>query len=67
MVCPGGAYKILAVNIEGSEVAQWLNSIGVTAAVLKYRVPNNREGALADAQRGLSLLRQHAGELNIDP
>jgi acetyl esterase/lipase len=39
LICPGGAYNILAWNKEGTEVAEWLNSLGVTAAVLKYRVP----------------------------
>ena len=43
LVCPGGGYNILAYDLEGTEVCQWLNSIGVTAALLKYRVPR-REG-----------------------
>ncbi len=67
MICPGGGYSILAFNLEGTEIAQWLNSIGITAVVLKYRVPKNREGALQDAQRGLSLIRQSAHEWLIDP
>ena len=41
LVCPGGGYNILAINLEGTEIADWLNSIGVTAVVLKYRVPDN--------------------------
>ena len=53
IVCPGGGYNILCMDKEGTEVAEWLNSIGVSAAVLKYRVPNNREGALQDAQRAV--------------
>jgi len=67
MVCPGGGYNILAYNLEGTEIAQWLNSIGYTAAVLKYRVPRNRDGAIQDAQRGLGLIRSHAQEWGIDP
>ena len=60
VICPGGGYNILAFDLEGEEVATWLNSIGVTGIVLKYRVPR-REGtprdrppiqALMDAQRG---------------
>ena len=67
LVCPGGGYNILAWNLEGQEIAEWLNSIGVTAAVLKYRVPKNREGALQDAQRALGLMRSNAEEWNLDP
>lgn len=72
LVCPGGAYQILAMDLEGTEVCEWLNSIGVTAALLKYRVPK-REGqerhvaALQDAQRALGLLRARAKDLNLDP
>ena len=67
LVCPGGGYGILAWDLEGSEIAEWLNSIGVSAAVLKYRVNQNREGALQDAQRALGILRSNANEWNIDP
>jgi len=67
IVCPGGGYGILAINLEGTEVAEWLNSIGVSAAVLKYRVPNNRKGALLDARRAVRLVREKASEWNIDP
>ena len=67
LVCPGGAYNILAWDLEGTEVAEWLNSIGVSAAVLKYRVNQNREGALQDAQRALGILRSNAPEWNLDP
>ncbi|HUR47169.1 MAG TPA: alpha/beta hydrolase, partial [Candidatus Saccharimonadales bacterium] len=71
MVCPGGAYHILALDLEGTEVCEWLNSIGVNAALLKYRVPK-RDGvekytvALQDAQRAMSYLRSHANDLRID-
>lgn len=67
LVCPGGGYSILAYDLEGTEIAQWLNSIGFTAVVLKYRVPDNRSGALEDAQRSLSLMRQNGEAWNIDP
>jgi acetyl esterase/lipase len=71
VVCPGGGYSILAWDLEGTEVAEWLNSIGVTSLVLKYRVPR-REGdtanklPLMDAQRAMSLVRSKASELGID-
>lgn len=67
LVCPGGGYNILAIDLEGTEIADWLNSIGVTAVVLKYRVPNNKEGAFADVQRAMSIVRFFAKEWNIDP
>jgi acetyl esterase/lipase len=72
LVCPGGGYNILAYDLEGTEVCQWLNSIGVTAALLKYRVPRREgkapyEAPLQDAQRALNLLRSQASSLQIDP
>lgn len=67
IVCPGGGYGILCMDKEGSEIAEWLNSIGVSAAVLKYRVPKNREGALEDAKQAVRMAREKAGEWNIDP
>lgn len=72
LVCPGGGYHILAMDLEGTEVCQWLNSIGITAGLLKYRVPKpDKDGepieALHDAQRAMSLLRSRADELHIDP
>jgi acetyl esterase/lipase len=72
VVCPGGGYYILALDLEGTEVCAWLNSIGVTGVLLKYRVPG-REGrerhaaALQDAQRAMGLVRQRAPELGLDP
>lgn len=72
VVLPGGGYYILALDLEGTEVCQWLNSIGVTAALVKYRVPR-REGQAAyaaplqDAQRAVSLLRLHARDWGVDP
>ncbi len=70
MVCPGGGYNILAYDLEGTEVCEWLNSIGVTAALLKYRVPkaegdNRPIEPLQDAQRAMSLLRGMASEMGI--
>jgi acetyl esterase/lipase len=72
VVCPGGGYSILAMDLEGTEVCQWLNSAGVTGVLLKYRVPA-RKGAerytapLQDAQRAVGLVRSHAAEWHIDP
>lgn len=71
LICPGGGYGILAWDLEGTEVAEWLNSIGVTGIVLKYRVPRRKDrekhdAPLQDAQRAMSLVRQHAGEWGID-
>jgi len=72
VICPGGGYNILAWNLEGTEVAEWLNTIGVTGIVLKYRVPG-RKGlekhavALQDAQRAIGVVRQRASEWGIDP
>ncbi|MFH0760631.1 MAG: alpha/beta hydrolase [Bacteroidota bacterium] len=57
IVCPGGAYQILACDLEGTEVAAWLNSLGITAFVLHYRVPDNPAGALMDAQRAIRIVR----------
>ena len=67
LVCPGGGYGILAADLEGSEIAQWLNTQGFVAAVLDYRVPNKREAAFQDIQRALSLLRSRAKEFGVDP
>lgn len=71
LICPGGGYSILAWNKEGTEVAEWLNSIGVTGVVLKYRVPartpESRLAPLYDAQRAMGLIRQHAAEWGVQP
>jgi acetyl esterase/lipase len=58
VVCPGGAYQILAIDLEGYEIAQWLNSLGITAYILHYRVPGNPDGALQDAQRAMRVARE---------
>jgi acetyl esterase/lipase len=72
VVFPGGGYSILAIDLEGTEVCDWLNSAGVTCLLLKYRVPNTgpypkSAAALQDAQRAMGLARQHATEWGIDP
>jgi acetyl esterase/lipase len=72
VVCPGGGFHILAWDLEGTEVCKWLNSIGVTGVLLKYRVPvregrARHEAPLQDAQRALGLVRHHAAEWGIDP
>src|SRR6266849_2811949 len=75
LICPGGGYWNLYLELEGEEVAAWLNSIGVTGIVLKYRVPRRpdeprgepaRRG-MQDAQRAVSLVRSKAAEWGIDP
>lgn len=65
IICPGGGYGILAYDKEGTEVAAWLNSLGITGIVLKYRVPNNQEGAFQDIQRTIRIVRQRSTEWNI--
>ncbi len=67
LIFPGGAYQYLAVNKEGTDVARWFNRIGMTAILVKYSVPGDREAAFRDAQRAVRLVRYHAGEWNIDP
>jgi acetyl esterase/lipase len=72
LVIPGGGYRVLAYDSGGTEIAQWLNSKGIAAVVLKYRLPftsNNIIGHLSpllDAQRALRLIRHHAEEWEID-
>ncbi len=72
VVLPGGGYRILAYDLEGTEVCEWLNSAGVNCLLLKYRVPNAgpypaHSEDLADAQRAVRMARQHAAEWGIDP
>jgi len=72
LICPGGGYKALAMDLEGSEIATWLNSLGVNAIVLKYRVPPRKDTPeylppLQDAQRAMSLVRKNAIDWKIDP
>jgi acetyl esterase/lipase len=72
LVFPGGSYKVLAIDKEGTEICDWLYSIGVTAILLKYRVPDagpypESRTAYEDGQRAVGLVRQHAAEWHIDP
>jgi len=73
IICPGGGYKILAASHEGADVAKELNKWGITAFVLKYRIPNDTTmqdksiGPLQDAQRAIQMVRERAAEWNIDP
>jgi acetyl esterase/lipase len=72
VVCPGGGFHILAMDLEGTEVAEWLNSIGVAAIVLKYRVPTASLEPrwltpTIDGQRAISVVRSRAAEWGINP
>jgi acetyl esterase/lipase len=72
VVFPGGGYSILAIDLEGTEVCDWLNAAGVNCVLLKYRVPGTgpypkSPAALQDAQRAVGLVREHAAEWGIDP
>src|SRR5438105_8524266 len=75
LICPGGGYWNLYWQLEGEEVAAWLNSLGVTGIILKYRVPRRPDEAkgepahrpLQDAQRAISLIRSRAGEWGVSP
>ncbi len=82
VVVPGGGYKILAIDLEGTEVCDWLTAKGITCVVLKYRVPGSGPYwdeqcncrkipavpmALQDAQRAIGILRRRAGAFHIDP
>jgi len=82
VVFPGGGYKVLAIDLEGTEICEWLASIGITGILLKYRVPDSgpywdskcdchkdpvAPMALEDAQRTVGIVRFHAAEWHIDP
>lgn len=67
LICPGGSYEYQAVNHEGYDIAGWLNSIGFSAFVLKYRCPQKRQAAHADAARAMRFIRANADALEIDP
>jgi acetyl esterase/lipase len=73
IICPGGGYSHLAFDKEGTKVADWFNSIGIAAFVLKYRMPtdltmkNKNVGPLQDAQEAIRYIRQNATKWNIDP
>ncbi|MGW9687034.1 alpha/beta hydrolase [Flagellimonas sp. 2504JD1-5] len=71
VICPGGGYQGLAYDWEGQDVAKWLNSLGIAAFVLKYRLPGSKsliektKAPLQDAQRAIKLVRHHAKKWNI--
>lgn len=66
LCCPGGGYSLVAMNLEGNDMAAWLNSQGYTLAVLKYRMPNgNDEVPLSDALQAMRIMRQHSEEWKI--
>jgi acetyl esterase/lipase len=72
VVFPGGGYRILAIDLEGTEVCDWLNSAGITCILVKYRVPEpgpypKSSAPLQDAQRAFGMVRAHADEWHIDP
>lgn len=82
VVFPGGGYQILAIDLEGTEVCDWLTASGITCVLLKYRVPHSGPSwqrdcncrinpqpapALQDAQRAMGIVRAHAAEWHIDP
>jgi acetyl esterase/lipase len=67
IICPGGGYQILAIDKEGYKIAEWLNTLGITAFVLQYRVPKKQKGALQDVQRAMRIVRQRAKEWAVDP
>ncbi len=71
IICPGGGFNILAYDLEGTEVAEWLNGLGVTGIVLKYRVPARDPvqrwlAAVQDAQRAVGMVRRRASEWGLD-
>ena len=67
VILPGGGYRQLGWNKEGTEIADWLNSLGFSAAVLLYRAPDQRDAALCDVQRAIGILRRDAAKYGIDP
>lgn len=73
IICPGGGYGMLAINKEGYKVAEWLNSLGINAFVLKYRLPsdlimkNKTVGPLQDAQESVRLVRRNAEKWKLNP
>lgn len=73
IILPGGGYSHLAIDKEGTKVAEWLNSLGIVAFVLKYRLPsdlimtNKTVGPLQDAQEAMRIVRLNAAKWNIDP
>lgn len=66
IVCPGGGHNILAIDKEGYEIAEWINSLGYYAYVLQYRVPQKQYGALQDIQRSIRIVRKMAEDWDPD-
>jgi acetyl esterase/lipase len=73
IICPGGGYQFLAINKEGYKTAEWFNTIGITAFVLKYRLPsdeimeNKTIGPLQDAQESVKFIKRNAKKWNLNP
>jgi acetyl esterase/lipase len=73
LIFPGGGYQHLAIDKEGTKVAQWFNSLGIVGIVVKYRLPNDKImknkniGPLQDAQEAMRFIRENAAKYNIDP
>jgi acetyl esterase/lipase len=73
LICPGGGYRIEAASHEGTDVAAWFNSMGITAFVLKYRLPDDRQWSnknevpLQDAMQAMRLIRENAAKYSINP
>ncbi len=71
LILPGGGFRYVVTDLEGSEAAKWLNDVGITAFVLRYRTSENREGAwersLQDSQRAIRMIRSNADRWKIDP
>jgi len=66
IICPGGGYNILAHNLEGTQIGEWLSSLGYTAFVLQYRVPQKQAGALQDVQRAIRIIRKDASKWHLN-
>lgn len=72
LVCPGGGFSLLSMYHEGADVCRWLNTLGITGVLVKYRVPTppgmpRTLAGFQDAQRAMSLVRAHAAQWNLDP
>ena len=68
IICPGGAFDRVVIDKEGNDVARWLNTIGITGIVLKYRTGMRGDTTqLYDAKRAVRIVRRRAKEWNIDP
>ncbi len=69
LMCPGGGYTHLATGHEGHDMADWFNGLGITYAVLKYRMPNSghSEVPLSDAEQAMRIIREHAAEWGVNP